>query len=39
MLLLQGQTGEAWKPSKKKCSYGNREELDKKVIFILSLNG
>jgi hypothetical protein len=25
MLLVPGQTGEAWKPPKKHCSFGNRE--------------
>jgi len=29
--LLEGQTGETWEPSKKQCSFGNREALDRKV--------
>jgi hypothetical protein len=31
LLLPEGQTGEAWKPSKKQCSLGNREEVVRKV--------
>jgi hypothetical protein len=29
LLLSEGQTGEAWKPSKKQCYLGSRGALDK----------
>jgi hypothetical protein len=32
LLLEEGQTGKAWLPSKKQCSFGNWEELDRKVL-------
>jgi hypothetical protein len=32
MLLPEGQTGEAWEPSKKLFSFGNRGALDKKYF-------
>jgi len=31
-LLLEGQTGEVWEPSKKQCSLGNHGALDRKVL-------
>jgi hypothetical protein len=34
-LLLLGQTGEAWKASKKQCSFGNRGPLDRKEVSLL----
>ena len=30
LLLLEGQTGDAWKPIKKECSFVNWGELDRK---------
>ena len=36
LLLPEGQRGEAWEPSKKKLSFGNRGALDRKT-FSLSL--
>jgi hypothetical protein len=40
LLLPEGQMGEAWEPSKKQCSFGNRGVLDRKIlsIFFRSLN-
>jgi hypothetical protein len=35
LVLPEGQTGEAWEPSKKQCSFGNRETLDIKVFLLL----
>ena len=35
LVLPEGQTGEAWDPSKKQCSFGNRETLDIKVFSLL----
>jgi hypothetical protein len=32
LLLPEGQTSEAWKPSKKQCCFGNRVALDSKVL-------
>jgi hypothetical protein len=32
LLLPEGQTGEAWEPSKKQCSFGKRRALDRKVF-------
>jgi hypothetical protein len=32
LLLPEGQTGEAWEPSKKQCSYGNRGTWDGKLL-------
>jgi len=32
LLLPEGRTGEAWVPSKKQCSYGNRRALDITVL-------
>ena len=32
MLLLPGQTGEAWEPSKRQCCFGTRGALDRKVL-------
>jgi hypothetical protein len=32
LLLPEGQTGEAWKPSKKATFFGNREALDSKKL-------
>ena len=34
LLLQEGQTGEAWEPSKKQCSLGNRRALDRRVLSI-----
>ena len=36
LLLPEGQTGEAWEPSKKQCCFGNRGALDRKVLSLLS---
>jgi hypothetical protein len=36
LLLPEGQTGEAWEPSKKPCCFGNRAALDRKVLSLLS---
>jgi hypothetical protein len=32
LLSSEGQTGEAWEPSKKQCSFGNREALDTNAL-------
>jgi hypothetical protein len=32
MLLLPGQTGEAWNASQKQCAFGNQGALDKKFL-------
>jgi len=32
LLLPEGQTGEAWKPSKKKCFFGYLEGLDSNLL-------
>jgi hypothetical protein len=37
MLLAEGKTSEAWKPSKNQCSFGNCKALDKKIILLSSL--
>jgi hypothetical protein len=31
LLLAEGQTGEAWEPSRKQCASGSREALDRKL--------
>jgi hypothetical protein len=35
LLLLQGQTGEAWEPSTKQDSFGNQEAMDRKLLSLL----
>jgi hypothetical protein len=37
LLLPEGQSTDAWEPSKKQCSFGNRETLDRKVLSLCSL--
>jgi hypothetical protein len=40
LLLAEGQTGEAWEPSKEQRSFGNWAALDNKYFhFLSSLNG
>jgi hypothetical protein len=36
MLLLPGQTGEAWEPFIQQCAFGNRGPLDRKVLPLFS---
>ena len=36
-LLLEGQRGEAWEPSKKQCSLGNHGALDRKVLSLIGI--
>ena len=38
LLLPAGQTGEAWKPPKKKCPSGNMGALDTKVLMFINLS-
>jgi hypothetical protein len=37
LLLPEGQTGEAWEPSKKQRSFGNRGALDRKGFTLFSV--
>jgi hypothetical protein len=35
LLLPEGQTGEAWEHAKKKCSFGNWGDLDRKLLSVI----
>jgi hypothetical protein len=37
LLLAEGQTGEAWKRSRKRSFFGNREVFDRKVLSVFFL--
>jgi len=37
LLLAEGQTGEAWEPSKQQCSCYIRRAVDTKIMSFLSL--
>jgi hypothetical protein len=37
LLLAEGQTGEAWKRSRKRSFFGNREAFDRKVLSVFFL--
>ena len=39
-LLLEGQSGEAWEPSRKQWSFANRDAFDKRVFtLVLAFKG